>query len=53
MNEEPDEDSHDDPRLQKQDHQPMAREVIDTEHNMPGQQGPPPGVDDDGDEQET
>lgn len=33
---------HEDPRLRPADLSGMPAETIDTEHNLPGQQGPPP-----------
>ncbi len=47
---EPDpDDDHLDPRLEEQPEgsdEGMPAEVIDTDHNLPGQQGPPPPVSD-------
>lgn len=37
---------HDDPRLRPPGRSGMPGEVLDTDHNMPGQQGPPPAPDD-------
>ncbi len=44
-------DDHRDPRLEEQPEgsdEGMPGEVIDTDHNMPGQQGPPPRPPEDG-----
>lgn len=38
-------DEHDDPRARPTRDSAMPGETIDSEHNMPGQQGPPPPPD--------